>query len=335
MSAIVVEYSGPSGTMHVEALPDGRHRVSVNPARGQKIPRPVCVTNYPLDLIREIHDAKDLYVCDEIMREENPVYVEHLLRREVLSYLEPATFANTRILDFGCGSGASMLVMSRLLPPCEIVGVELEEKLLHIARQRARHFGRSQLRFLRSPSAETLPPDLGLFDFIMFSAVFEHLLPHERPVLLRKAWEHLKPGGTLFLNQTPYRYSPVEIHTTGGMPFLNYLSDRLTLAFLRRFSSLVSPDEDWTALLRRGIRGATVPEILRILGGPSCATLLEPLPRVGDRIDLWYSTLSPNHAFVKRGIRASLKALRLLTGAVITPQLSLAIRKNKPDSLRP
>src|SRR6185503_12011679 len=106
----------------------------------------------------------------------DPRYVEHALRHEVLGYVEPAAFAGKRILDFGCGSGSSTLVLGRLLPPCEIVGIELEDKLLDIARMRAEHRGVRGLRFLRSPSAETFPEGLGQFDFVIFSAVFEHLL---------------------------------------------------------------------------------------------------------------------------------------------------------------
>ncbi len=327
MAANVVECQGTKGAMQIEPLSDGRHKVSVLPAPGHAVARRSWVTSYPVSLIREIHAAKDLYVCDEIMREENPRYVEHYLRKEVLSYLDPAAFAGKRILDFGCGSGASSMVLARLLPPCKIVGIELEDRLLRIARLRAQHFGRRSVRLLQSPSGDSLPPDLGQFDFIMFNAVFEHLLPNERRTLLPKVWRHLRPGGVLFLNQTPYRYSLVEVHTTGGLPLINYLPDSLTLWAARKFCKRVAPTDDWTTLLRRGIRGGTVPEILGLLGGREHAELLLPSREVGDRIDLWFSTLSARHAWLKRTVWGSLKAIKGLTGKEITPDLSLAIRK--------
>ncbi len=327
MSANVLKYSDPGGAMRIEPLPDGRHKVSVDPAPGLTVARRSWVTSYPVDLIVEIHRAKGHFVCDEIMREESPAYVERYLRHEVLSYIDPAAFAGKRIMDFGCGSGASVMVLSRLLPACEIVGIELEEKLLNIARLRARHFGRTSIQLLRSPSGDSLPQALGEFDFVMFNAVFEHLLPAERPQLLPKIWSHLRRGGVLFLNQTPYRFSPIEVHTTGGVPFINYLPDSLALHAARMFSRRVSRTEEWARLLRRGIRGATVAEILGILGGPEQATLLKPLPHVGDRIDLWLNTLSPKHGWLKRSIWASLKAIKTVTRAEITPTLSLAIRR--------
>jgi 2-polyprenyl-3-methyl-5-hydroxy-6-metoxy-1,4-benzoquinol methylase len=327
VAAQIAQYQGEQGSMLIEPLPDGRHRVSVQPLPGRAVTRRSWVTSYPVPLIRAIHSATDLYVCDEIMREENPQYVENHLRKEVLGYLDPAAFAGKRILDFGCGSGASCMVLARLLPPCEIVGIELEERLLEIARRRAQHFGRTTLRLLLSPSGDSLPPDLGQFDFIMFNAVFEHLLPHERRTLLPKVWTHLRPGGVLFLNQTPWRYSPVETHTTAGLPLINYLPDAVALWMARRFSSRVTRSEDWTTLLRRGIRGGTVPEIIGILGGAGRATLLPPAAHVGDRIDLWFSTLSSRHRWLKRGIWCALKAAKAITGREITPDLALAVRK--------
>ncbi|MGH8290674.1 MAG: class I SAM-dependent methyltransferase [Steroidobacteraceae bacterium] len=292
------------------------------------MPRNRWVSRYPLDLIREIHAAKGLYICDEIMREEDPRYVEHYLRHEVLSYVPPAAFRGKRILDFGCGSGASSVVLARLLPECEIVGVELEERLLRIARLRAQHFGLDRARFLRSPSGDTLPDGLGSFDFVLFSAVFEHLLASERRTLLPLVWRRLNPGGILFLNQTPYRYFPVEAHTT-GLPLINYLTDRMTLRIVRRFSRRHSGQVSWERLLRGGIRGGTVSEILGILPPDGHPALLEPRREVGDRIDLWYGSLSARHRWLKRGIWAGLKLIKLTSGSVITPSLALALRRNQ------
>jgi 2-polyprenyl-3-methyl-5-hydroxy-6-metoxy-1,4-benzoquinol methylase len=313
--------------MSIEPLPDGKHRITVRPSGGFSVPRTSWVTAYPVPLILEIHAAKDVSVVDEIMREEDPRYVEQGLRSQVLTYVDPAAFKGKRVLDFGCGSGASTMVLSRVLPQCEIVGIELEERLLDIARLRARHFGRNSVQLLRSPSGDSLPAHLGQFDFIMFNAVFEHLLPHERPRLLPLVWEHLRPGGVLFLNHTPYRYSLIEVHTTGGLPFINYLPDSATLWAARKFCKRVEPNESWNSLLRRGIRGGTVPEILGILGGPEHAQLLRPFPDVGDRIDLWFRSLSKRHALIKRCIWGALKGIKALSGKEVTPTLSLAIRK--------
>ena len=133
----VTVLTGADGAVRVEALPQRRHRISVLPAPGIAVEARHWDTSYPLALIRAIHASKGLYLCDEIMREEDPGYVERSIRHEVFGYVEAAAFAGKRVLDFGCGSGASTMVLARLLPPCEIVGVDLEERHLRIARLRA------------------------------------------------------------------------------------------------------------------------------------------------------------------------------------------------------
>src|SRR5260221_2267484 len=149
--------------LRVERLADGRHHIAVEPDQGCPGASHSWTTSYPPELILEIHATKRGYVCDEIMREEDPRYVERAIRHEVLGYVDAEDFRGKRILDFGCGSGASTLVVSRLLPPCELVGVELEERLLKLARLRAGYFGTSRVRFLPLASCHTLPARVGAF----------------------------------------------------------------------------------------------------------------------------------------------------------------------------
>lgn len=306
--------------LKLERLPDGRLLMELRAGPPDACAR--WATAYPLELILAIHAAKRDYACDEIMREEDPRYVERAIRHEVLGFVEPGEFAGKRVLDFGCGAGASTLVMRRLLPPCEIVGVELEERLLGLARLRAQHLGGRGIRFLHSPSGTTLPGNLGRFDFIVMSAVYEHLLPEERRALLPRLWNALQPGGVLFVNQTPHRYSPIEMHTT-RLPLINYLPASLAHRIARRYAR-ADIGGTWEAMLRAGIRGATSGEIVGLLGPD--ARLMEP--RQGDLIDLWYGKLSKRHAAFKKGLRATLKAIKPLGGTHLVPELTLAIRKS-------
>jgi SAM-dependent methyltransferase len=222
------------------------------------------------------------------------------------------------------------MVLARMFPSTEIVGIELEGKLLSIAQLRAAHYGFTNIQLMISPNPETLPQNIGDFDYIVLNAVYEHLLPNERETVLPQLWSILKPGGILFFNQTPYRYFPVEMHTTSGLPFINYLPDKLALYYAQHFSKRKLKNSSWKELLREGIRGGSVKEILAILTCcPVIPILLNP-SRFGmkDRIDLWHIQCGKvRFIAIKRLLLLSFKLMKRLTGVTMVPSLSLAIKK--------
>ncbi|MEP6703811.1 MAG: class I SAM-dependent methyltransferase [Acidobacteriota bacterium] len=329
--AMVENLEHEDGLVVVHDIPGDSKRVEVklrNPATFS--PRLECETRYPSELINLILDVKGpAWLCDEITRDEDPNYVLKHLENEMRAYLGMDDFAGKRILDFGCGSGASTMLLARLFPSTEIVGVELDGELLRVARGRQRHYKVENVRFTQSPSGMKLPADLGRFDLLVMSAVYEHLLPQERTTIMPSLWSLLDDGGVLFLDQTPHRFFPLELHTT-SLPLINYLPDALTLKAARRFSRRVGENDSWESLLRAGIRGATVREIQTILRhSDSKAILLEPtMSGLKDRVDLWFTTTNPdNLKTLKRYAKFALKALNSVTGIAIVPELTLAFRK--------
>lgn len=292
-----------------------------------------CETSYDLPLIQEILSIKGpSYLCDEIMRDESPLYLQKSLHYSLLSYLPKSAFTNKKILDFGCGSGSSTMILKRMFADVSLVGVDLEERLLRLAKQRAAHYGFHDLTFLLSPDENSLPSTIGMFDYILLSAVFEHLLPEERKTLLPKIWKLLKPGGVLFVNRTPYRFFPIEVHTTGGIPFINYLPDRATYWCARFFSRRNLYRDTWQILLRKGIRGGSVKEILNILRKTEQQPLLLKPAYLGvkDRVDLWlHETNTTKQPIVKKAIYLLAKSFKNITGLSMVPNLSLAIKKTQ------
>ena len=325
-----VTLSHPEGIVRLESVGDGRTHVTVEPFdRSLFVSGAPWTTHYPPELIESILAVKGpAHVCDEIRRDEDPNYVALTLHYALLGYVDPAEFANRRLLDFGCGSGASTSILGRMFPDTEIVGVELEAALLDIARKRAALYGNDRVRFELSPSGDRLPDNLGSFDFVALSAVFEHLLPSERKVVLGQIWSVLKPGGIFFLNQTPFRFYPQEAHTT-GLPGLNYLPDRVALRVARRFSSRVSADETWETLLRRGIRGGTEREVMRILSATRGGEPVSLKPhRLGlrDTVDLWYEcSMQARPSRLKPVMRMAFKGAGKATGSPFAPAIDLAI----------
>lgn len=321
------------GIAYVEPDGDAMHHIRVVPRDGHFVSTRDWRTRYPLDLIEHVFRVKGAdYLCDEIRRDEDPTYVEETLRWAITSYVAPEAFAGRRILDFGSGSGASTLVLHRMFPAAsEIVGIDLVPAFVELARRRARFHGvQNHVSFHVAPSPNAMPEGVGRFDAIVLSAVWEHLLPDERLDLLPRLWEHLRPGGVLFLNQTPYRWSPVETHTT-GLPGINYLPARAArFCALRLSKRLRGGAYSWDELLRKGIRGGSVREVMRILHRTGhAAELLRPSRRgVTDRIDLWYalSTARRPHP-AKRAVRWLYRAVFVTTRRTIVPVLTLALRR--------
>jgi predicted O-methyltransferase YrrM len=102
------------------------------------------------------------------------------------------------------------MAIASLLPETHVIGVELDETNLHEAQAILTHRGLRNATFLQSPQGDALPAGIGTFDFMMLSAVFEHLLPIKRQTVMPLLWSHPRPGGTMFVNQTPYRWQPFE-----------------------------------------------------------------------------------------------------------------------------
>jgi len=324
----------PDAEVHIDESADGKRRISVSLLnKSRSIPAESWETSYPVELIQLILEVKGpIHLCDEIMRDESPSYVQLNLKTDILGYMDESDFVKKTILDFGCGCGASTLVLARLFPETRIIGTDLVEDFIPVARARAQHYGFSDLMFLVSPGGDQLPEEIGGVDFVVLSAVYEHLLPEERQTVIPLIWSVLKPGGVLFLDETPNRYFFLETHTT-GLPLLNYLPDHLALVVSRKFSRRIGVNESWEMLLRRGVRGGTETEIMGILRRNSHPSplLLEPC-RLGfhDRIDLWYAlSTAARSSTTKRLLRVLFKIIKYSTGITFVPYLALAIRKPK------
>lgn len=319
----------PDGIVDIAPLGDGKVKVTVHRAHpGLFIPVSSCETSYPLELIQEILAATGFaYLCDEILRDESPAYVEGLIRQGLFAYVDEQAFAGKTILDFGCGSGASTMALCRLAPQARIVGIELEEKYLRVAKMRRQHRGVTNAEFILSSSAEHISPDIGAFDYVVLSSVYEHLLPNERTNLLLDLWNVLKTGGVLFLHGTPQRYSLIEGHTT-GLPFINYLPDKAACYIAKNWSKRASEKDTWNIFLRRGIRGGTAREIMRIVrsGGGVPETIKPHGMGMKDRIVRWM----PEPSRISVGAvcsKCAAKAGQLMAGIVLPPGLTLALLK--------
>jgi len=119
-------------------------------------------TGYPEHLIEEILAVKGpAYLCDELKRDEDPGYVQASLRHDILGYVSADDLVDGRLLDFGCGAGASTVILARMFPRTRITGVELVPELAGLSRARARHYGLDNLDIQVSHAPGALPEGSG------------------------------------------------------------------------------------------------------------------------------------------------------------------------------
>ena len=269
--------------------------------------------------------------------------VARVLRSQLLSYFRPEEFKGKRLLDFGCGRGASTFGMAKLLPGTEILGVELLPERVKTAQRIAALQGIGNIRFLCSPSGDQLPEKIGQFDFVMLSAVVEHLLPRERQIIMPLLWSAMKEGAAIFINQTPYRYFPFENHST-GLWFINYMPDKLAHFVARKWSRYETSKYDpaiqkslnWETHLRGGIRGATEWEIIRNLtrGKKVEAQILQPRPECArDRADHWF-VRTGQHRFqiLKNAAAYTFRIADRVLGTVPSMRVEVVIRKQSANA---
>lgn len=322
------------GDVKIFALENNRFRIVLEPKDPkQYIPRRTCDTSLPLNVV-DLLMARFEYqwLCDTLARFDDPEYLAKALKRQLFAYFTPADFEGKLLLDFGCGLGASSMIMADWLPKTEIVGVELEDIRVDTARRIAAQKGVRNASFYTSPTPDSLPAEASKVDFIMLSAVYEHLLPSERRTLMPMLWSMLNPGGSFLINQTPCRWFPYEHHTT-GLWFINYLPNFLACYMARHFSR-ESPETnrnlDWNGLLRHGIRGGTERQMLRNLsrgGGPKGVILQPTRGGYRDRAALWLSAASSRHAGPKQFIASMFRLCDRLTGMVPSTHVEVVIQK--------
>jgi 2-polyprenyl-3-methyl-5-hydroxy-6-metoxy-1,4-benzoquinol methylase len=182
---------------------------------------------FPDRVIESFLEHLDLaYVPDAIARHEDPAYVAGELDRLISAYFGPDGLNGMRVLDFGCGSGASTFALASKWTEATIIGVELNPEYIALARDIQEYRKYANVEFHQSPGPESLPPGIGDFDAIVLSAVYEHLLPAEREYLLPMLWSFVRPGGYVLITETPHRLSPVETHST-GIVGINYVPDSM------------------------------------------------------------------------------------------------------------
>ncbi len=187
------------------------------------------------------------------------------------------------ILDAGCGSGYKALALAEANPGAKIVGIDISEESVNLARQRLQYHGFEAAEFYAPVSLEELP-QLGLeFDYINCDEVL-YLLP-DIAKGLQGMKSLLKPDGIIRANlhsslQRTYYFRAQEVFKMMGLMDENprelemdvarqimvALRDEVLLK-ARTWVPDKADDEEWILMnyLFQGDKGYTIPEMFAAL----------------------------------------------------------------------
>jgi 2-polyprenyl-3-methyl-5-hydroxy-6-metoxy-1,4-benzoquinol methylase len=265
------------------------------------------------------------------------------VRRTITPWLNDARpLAGARILEIGCGTGASTVALAE--QGAQVTAVDLDEPSLCVADDRLRVYGCGvELQLLNATEVSRQYAGRE-FDFIVFVATVEHMLRGERIRAIRGTWEMLAPGGLWCLADTPNRLWCFDGHTS-WLPFYHWLPDDLALAYSRYSSrepfassygnampDAAEPgtpsDSDMESFLRHG-RGVSYHEFALAMGDVETLDVVSSLP-------IWLRERSPLHVRrLARGIQSHGKFSRMLSAVgppihpgFYEPNLELIIRKD-------
>ena len=116
---------------------------------------------------------------------------------EMARKLAQRGFGGGRILDAGCGFGTTAIVLAQAFPRSEVVGIDLSEPLLALARQTAQASGLGKRLAFEKADVQQIPYDDDAFDALINLQML-HIV--EDPVAMLDEMERvLGPDGFLLM----------------------------------------------------------------------------------------------------------------------------------------
>jgi len=152
-----------------------------------------------------------------------------IARVQVVPWLESVRpLQGARVLEISCGTGSSVVALAER--GADVVGVDLDEKSLQVARKRcALHGVNAELQVANVTEVAELFRNIS-FDIIVFYAALEHMTHEERLQAIADSWAMLRPGDLWCVVETPNRLWHTDRHTA-RLPFYHWLPDELAFKY--------------------------------------------------------------------------------------------------------
>ncbi len=168
------------------------------------------------------------------------------------------------VLDLGSGAGFdAFLAWRRVGPTGRVIGVDMTDDMLALARQNAAKLGASNVEF-RKGKIENLPVDDGCIDLVISNCVIN--LSVDKPAVFREIRRVLRPGGHFAVSDIVLLKELPEAIKRDISAYVGCLAGASTLGKYVRLA------------LDAGLTGLSVPEIA---WGSQLATVLAPEKSAG------------------------------------------------------
>ncbi|MGG6296655.1 class I SAM-dependent methyltransferase [Leptolyngbya sp. AN02str] len=158
---------------------------------------------YSTDDLEKIRQQFNVLPYPNIPLDKSPkedyesLFIHNVVTPHYLHFRKVPDPQNMLILDAGCGSGYKSLILAEANPGATIVGVDLSEESVKLAKVRLDYYGFNDAQFHAMPIEEV--SSLGLqFDYINCDEVL-YLVPNP-PLVLESLRAVLKPHGILRTN---------------------------------------------------------------------------------------------------------------------------------------
>lgn len=111
------------------------------------------------------------------------------------------------ILDLGCGTGSTTVLLKQTFPQAEVIGLDLSPYMLVMAQRKAQQLD-LDIQFRHGMAEKTGFPDAS-FDLVSASLLFHETPPEVAIAILQEAFRLLRPGGEIIIldgNQATLRW---------------------------------------------------------------------------------------------------------------------------------
>ncbi len=156
---------------------------------------------YQVDTVPEDFDFNDrvVEVFDDMLDRSIPCY--RTVIREITRLLELHLEPGDAVCDLGCATGTTLLYFVKELADCDLsfVGLDSSPAMLAKARLKAEFYAPNEkVDFQQEDISQVNRPETGAF---ILNYTLQFIRPVLRPILIKRLFDNLKPGGLLILSE--------------------------------------------------------------------------------------------------------------------------------------